>query len=235
MRSDVKCPACGALMRLRDGRRGPFYGCSRYPDCRGTLDAALVPKPPPIPHLEEEPRRLLVLDTETTGIPPGARLVELAAVWVEDWEATGSSTSLCDPGIPIPAEASAIHGITDETVASSPPTSALLGTFLESINADAVLAYSADFDLTVILEELQRVGIPAPKRYPVLDVLALARGCFPRMRDHKLQTVVEALRLPAGQAHRALGDALACWEVLCAVRRCWGGLRLSDLDPVGTL
>lgn len=30
------CPTCGASMRRRSGRRGPFWGCSRYPACRGT-------------------------------------------------------------------------------------------------------------------------------------------------------------------------------------------------------
>jgi len=33
---NIKCPRCGAPMVLRSGRYGKFYGCSRYPDCRGT-------------------------------------------------------------------------------------------------------------------------------------------------------------------------------------------------------
>jgi DNA topoisomerase-3 len=31
-----RCPKCGAEMLLRWSRRGPFYGCSRYPECKGT-------------------------------------------------------------------------------------------------------------------------------------------------------------------------------------------------------
>ncbi len=34
------CPRCSSPMRRREGRRGPFLGCSRYPDCRGTRDLA---------------------------------------------------------------------------------------------------------------------------------------------------------------------------------------------------
>ncbi len=34
----VDCPHCGSSMVLRNGRRGQFYGCSRFPSCRGTRD-----------------------------------------------------------------------------------------------------------------------------------------------------------------------------------------------------
>ena len=31
------CPQCGAPTRQRTGKSGPFWSCSRYPDCKGTL------------------------------------------------------------------------------------------------------------------------------------------------------------------------------------------------------
>jgi very-short-patch-repair endonuclease len=37
--TDKNCPRCQARMILRDGRRGKFYGCSRFPYCKGTRDA----------------------------------------------------------------------------------------------------------------------------------------------------------------------------------------------------
>jgi len=37
---NVTCPDCGAPMRLRDGKKGKFYGCSTYPKCKGTCDIA---------------------------------------------------------------------------------------------------------------------------------------------------------------------------------------------------
>jgi hypothetical protein len=36
---EASCPSCGATLRKRNGRRGPFLGCSNYPDCRYTRDA----------------------------------------------------------------------------------------------------------------------------------------------------------------------------------------------------
>ncbi|HVY73008.1 MAG TPA: topoisomerase DNA-binding C4 zinc finger domain-containing protein [Candidatus Paceibacterota bacterium] len=35
----LSCPRCFSSMILRDGSRGKFYGCSRFPRCRGTRDA----------------------------------------------------------------------------------------------------------------------------------------------------------------------------------------------------
>lgn len=34
----IKCPECGARMLIRFGPIGAFYGCSKYPSCRGTKD-----------------------------------------------------------------------------------------------------------------------------------------------------------------------------------------------------
>ncbi len=36
---DVACPDCGAPMRLRESKHGLFYGCTRYPECKGTHGA----------------------------------------------------------------------------------------------------------------------------------------------------------------------------------------------------
>jgi very-short-patch-repair endonuclease len=36
--SDINCPRCGSKMILRNGRRGQFYGCSKFPYCRGTRE-----------------------------------------------------------------------------------------------------------------------------------------------------------------------------------------------------
>ncbi|NLG10512.1 MAG: hypothetical protein GX562_03135 [Coriobacteriaceae bacterium] len=33
----IRCPLCGAPMKKRTGKHGPFYGCSRYPKCKGTI------------------------------------------------------------------------------------------------------------------------------------------------------------------------------------------------------
>jgi DNA polymerase-3 subunit epsilon len=64
---------------------------------------------------------LVVLDTETTGKYPGRdRTVQVGIVRFEHGVVVGSAWSYVDPGMPIPAEATAIHGITDQQVAGAP-------------------------------------------------------------------------------------------------------------------
>jgi len=41
--SEPSCPKCGSPMRLRSSKRGPFYGCSTYPECKGTRPAPSAP------------------------------------------------------------------------------------------------------------------------------------------------------------------------------------------------
>lgn len=61
------------------------------------------------------------IDTETTGTRPGVdRVVQIGVCRIERGEVTGFFSSLVDPGIPIPAEASAVHGITDDDVRGKP-------------------------------------------------------------------------------------------------------------------
>lgn len=47
--SPKPCPRCGSEMRLRNGRNGPFYGCTQYPECKGSRNL----KPSEIRALEE--------------------------------------------------------------------------------------------------------------------------------------------------------------------------------------
>jgi ssDNA-binding Zn-finger/Zn-ribbon topoisomerase 1 len=49
----VKCGECGALMELRDSRYGKFYGCTRFPECRGTHGAHENGKPLGVPTNKE--------------------------------------------------------------------------------------------------------------------------------------------------------------------------------------
>lgn len=52
----MQCPQCGGGMTLKSGKNGPFYGCDRYPECRGTVDA----KQTAVQHPQRTPPEMLV-------------------------------------------------------------------------------------------------------------------------------------------------------------------------------
>jgi DNA polymerase-3 subunit epsilon len=97
-------------------------------------------------------RRAAIVDTETTGTDPSAdKVIELAVVVFEYCAATGavgrvlgSYDGLEDPGVPIPASSTAIHGITDVMVAGRKIDDAAVSRLLEGVGI--VIAHNAGFD-----------------------------------------------------------------------------------------
>jgi DNA polymerase-3 subunit epsilon len=97
-------------------------------------------------------RHAAIVDTETTGTDPANdRIIELAVVVFEYSAASGdvgrvlgSLDALEDPGIPIPASSTAIHGITDEMVAGRRIDDAAVARLLDGVGI--VIAHNAGFD-----------------------------------------------------------------------------------------
>lgn len=125
--------------------------------------------------------REIVLDTETTGLDPaeGHRIVEIAGVELMNHVPTGR-TFHCyvNPERPMPPEAFAVHGLSDEFLAQHPPFAAVVDGFLEFVGGDRLVIHNAEFDLKFINAELTRHGRP-PLAVPATDTLALARRKFP--------------------------------------------------------
>ncbi len=68
---EVLCEACGAPMVLRKSRRGPFYGCSRYPEC--TQTKPLPGQEGEAPRAKKEPPQLTTIACEKCGKPMAVR------------------------------------------------------------------------------------------------------------------------------------------------------------------
>jgi DNA polymerase-3 subunit epsilon len=127
--------------------------------------------------------REIVFDTETTGMDPseGHRIVELGCIELINQVPTGRVLHhYINPERDIPAEVSAIHGITNEHVKNKPVFAEIYAEFIELVGEDAhLVAHNADFDMKFINAELAKVGCASisPKR--VIDTLRIARLKFP--------------------------------------------------------
>lgn len=126
--------------------------------------------------------REIALDTETTGFDPdkGDRIIEIGCVELENHVPTGKSLQLyINPERDIPAEAIAIHGITNEFVADKPTFSQVYTEFIEFITGARLIIHNAEFDIKFINWELQNVGHPLVPWNCVTDTLTMARQKFP--------------------------------------------------------
>lgn len=127
--------------------------------------------------------REIVLDTETTGLDPrnGDRIVEIGAVELVNLLPTGRECHLyINPGRAMPAEAEAVHGLSDAFLADKPRFEAVVDQFLDFIGTDSRLViHNAGFDMAFLNAELQAARRPTLAMTRAVDTLALARQRFP--------------------------------------------------------
>lgn len=161
--------------------------------------------------------RPIYYDTETTGVRAEKdRIVEIAAY---DPVRDLSFVQLINPGCAIPAEACAVHNITDAMVATMPSFAIVGQQFIDFCDGDVVLiAHNNDsFDLPFIREECQRHGLSLPSHWRYLDTLKWARRYRKDLPRHTLQILREVYGIPANNAHRALDDVMVLHQIFTAL------------------
>ena len=152
------------------------------------------------------------------------RIVEISIIKVMPDGSEIERTLRVNPGMPIPAEATAIHHITDADVADA-PTFSMIAAELMELFADADIAgfNSNRFDVPLLTEEFLRAGIAfdlSKRRF--IDVQTI----FHKMEQ---RTLVAAYKFYCGkdltEAHSANADTRATYEVLKAQLDCYDTLK----------
>ncbi len=154
--------------------------------------------------------KFIAFDLETTGTKPQEdMIVEVGAVMFDGCRPIQGYGTLVDPCRPIPPDASAVNGITDEMVRGKPRIVDVLGDFAEFCGDLPLVAHNAPFDYKFLLDDVQTHRSAAPKGI-VLDTLPLARKVFPGLPNYKLWTLVRHFNFPSGTFHRAEEDSSYC-------------------------
>ncbi len=160
--------------------------------------------------------RPIFYDTETTGIKAERdRVIEIAAY---DPHLNKTFEKLINPECHIPAEASAIHHITDTMVANCPTFKDMGQEFIDFCDGDVVLiAHNNDgFDMHFLRHEFGRSSLPMPS-WRFFDTLKWARRYRPDLPRHTLQILRELYGIKANNAHRALDDVMVLYQVFTAM------------------
>ena len=161
-------------------------------------------------------RPLVVFDIESTGVSPRKdRIIELAAIKLMPDGEEISKCWLMNPGVPIPPETTAIHGISDEIVKDCPTFADKAEEIFEFFRGCDLSGFNADrFDIPCLEEEFARVGMAfAPSARKHVDVQRIYHKKEPR-------DLSAAVRFYLGRnhdgAHGAEADTRATLEVLKA-------------------
>ncbi|AFY03378.1 3'-5' exonuclease [Bdellovibrio bacteriovorus] len=151
--------------------------------------------------------RFIAFDLETTGTVPGVdQIVEIGAVRFIDGQPEAIFATLIDPLRPIPPGASAVNGISDDMVKGKPLIDSILPAFAEFCGEDVLVAHNAPFDSQFLIADIKKHETTAPKGV-ILDSLPIARKVFPGLPNYKLGTLVQHLKIPTSNFHRAEEDA----------------------------
>ncbi|KQX60971.1 MULTISPECIES: 3'-5' exonuclease [unclassified Streptomyces] len=188
---------------------------------------------------------LAAFDTETTGVDVETDRIVSAALVVQDAPGARPRVSrwLVNPGVPVPAGATEVHGLTDDHLQRngrwpSPVMFEIAGLLAEQAAAGRPLVVmNAPFDLTLLDRELRRHRASALGHW--LDATPL-RVLDPRVLDKHLDRYRKGRRtltdlcahygVTLADAHDAAADALAALEVVRALGRRFAA-RLERLSP----
>jgi len=157
---------------------------------------------------------LAMLDLETTGINiQQDRIVSIAVIKKLPDGSKETKSVLINPGIPIPPQASEVHGITDEMVQDKPMFKHIAKSLLDFLFGCDLGGYNSDhFDIPMLIQEFHRCGIQFPQwEMNQVDSLKIERI----LNSHKLEhTFQRWTGKPMENAHDALADITATDKVL---------------------
>jgi DNA polymerase III subunit epsilon len=170
---------------------------------------------------------LVVVDVETTGwLDEQGEITEIGAVRLTGGQVTGEFSSLVRARGPVPADITALTGITDDMVGRAPAPTAVLRSFLAFASDCMLVAHNAPFDLGFLTAACAACELPWPSA-AVLDTAVLARLLLgPHdVPDCRLSTLAGYFGASTQPCHRALADAKATADVLAGLLRLAAGIR----------
>lgn len=152
-----------------------------------------------------------IVDIETTGsYAHQAKITEVGVVITDGKKIIDTYETLLDPGHGIPPYIQALTGITDDMVEGARTFDQIADELFEMLQDKIFVAHNVNFDFGFLKHEFQACKLDfRPKR---LCTVRLGRAVIPGLKSYSLGKLTAELGIEHGQAHRALGDALATAE-----------------------
>lgn len=166
------------------------------------------------------PNEFVILDLETSGLDSiNDSILEIGAVHFvkSDFLKSGEVTTFqvfIKQDKPIPKEATAINGITDEMVADGDSELDALAKFFDFIGTKRLFAYNSKFDKSFLVQAIQRNNFKYLRpSFAISDIYALAKKYIHHLPNRKLATIAKSIGSNQDGAHRAVNDCVMALHV----------------------
>ncbi|OCC23990.1 DNA polymerase III subunit epsilon [Croceicoccus estronivorus] len=177
--------------------------------------------------------REIIFDTETTGFDPkkGDRMVEIGCIEMVNRVLTGRTFhAYFNPDRSMPAEAEAVHGLSDTFLSDKPRFHERAEELLEFLADSPLVAHNAGFDFGFLNAELDICGLEAVSTTRMIDTIAIAKVRHP---GAKLSLDALCTRYGVDRSHRTKHGALLDAELLAQVYVELTGGRQIGLELAG--
>lgn len=161
------------------------------------------------------------LDTETTGVNKDAEIVEIALI---DSDGSVLYDTLVRPFRPVPPDAEAIHGITQEMLAGAKPFYAHWQNIRSLLFGRQLAIYNAEFDLRLLQQTYSQYGQPWRENFSSTCVMKIYSEFFGEwdslrndFRSISLDRAAKQMKLVTNNRHRANDDAALTRDLLLAL------------------
>ncbi|HEY1063791.1 MAG TPA: exonuclease domain-containing protein, partial [Candidatus Saccharimonadales bacterium] len=161
---------------------------------------------------------LVFVDIETNGLNHvRGRVIEVAAIRVENGKITRKFNSLVDPQTELPYFITNLTGITTNDVKGAPTFMQIADELHDVMDGAVFVAHNVRFDYSFLKQEFKRLNRTfLPKQ---LCTVKLSRTLYPHERSHKLQSLIDRHGFTYSARHRAYDDAAILWQFLQYIQK----------------
>ena len=161
---------------------------------------------------------LVLVDIETTGLSfSRGRIIEVAAIRVDNGQITDSFSSLVDPQMELPPFITDITGIHSNDLRGAPTFYDISQQLFDIMDGALFVAHNVRFDYGFLKHEFLRTSRKFhPKQ---MCTVKLSKALYPAVRGHKLQDLIDRCDIEVSARHRAYDDALVMWHFLQHIRQ----------------
>jgi DNA polymerase III subunit epsilon len=153
---------------------------------------------------------VVFVDIETTGGSyRSSRILEFAAIRVEDGEIVDEFKTLINPGVSIPNFITNITGISDSDIANAPYFEDIAEDITRILQDAVFVAHNVRFDYSFVKNQLEACGHKF--RPKMLCTVRLSRALYPQEKGHSLEKLLARHSIQTANRHRAYDDALAIY------------------------